>query len=121
VNRLTSATKPRSGTTSYTYDADGNVLSKADARSITITYAYDALNRVEYKTYSDGTPTAGFFYDQAPSSWPAWSGVSFGKPGENRGKPENRGRSPRFQVSQLRRIRHPSDSRHGPLRYQKTW
>lgn len=40
---------------SYTYDADGNVLSKTDARGLTTNYVYDALNRVLQKSYSDGT------------------------------------------------------------------
>ena len=40
---------------------------------------YDALNRLTSKSYSSGTPRANFFYDQAPSSWPAWSGVSLSK------------------------------------------
>ena len=36
------------------------------------------MNRLTQRSYSDGTPLASFFYDQAPGSWPAWSGVSFG-------------------------------------------
>jgi len=31
--------------TAYTYDANGNVIERADARNIKITYGYDALNR----------------------------------------------------------------------------
>ena len=46
---------------------------------MTTTYAYDALNRLTSKTYSDSTPSAQFFYDQAPSSMPAWTGVAFSK------------------------------------------
>src|SRR3989441_7326202 len=35
LSRLTSATNPESGSTSYTYDANGNVLTKQDARGVT--------------------------------------------------------------------------------------
>ena len=93
--RLTSSKVPEvnSGgtlcTTSYGYDANGNLTSKTAPQenqtscssTVTTTYAYDAVNRLTSKSYSDGsTPTANFFYDQAPSSWPAWPGVSFGNP-----------------------------------------
>jgi len=61
--RLTSSTNPESGKISYTYDANGNVQTRTDARTILTTYAYDALNRVTTKVYSDGTPTAEYFYD----------------------------------------------------------
>ena len=44
--------------------------------TVTTTYPYDLLNRVTSKSYSDTTPRANFFYDQFPSSWPAWTGVS---------------------------------------------
>ena len=89
LSRLTSSCNPESGTTTYTYPTASSLCSgdpstvctRTDARNITTTYAYnDPLNRLTSKTHSDGTPTANFFYDQAPSSWPAWSGVSFSYP-----------------------------------------
>src|SRR5207245_2640277 len=44
----------------------GAVCRRTDARSITTTYAYDALNRLTSKTYNDAphTPTANFYYDE---------------------------------------------------------
>jgi RHS repeat-associated protein len=63
LKRLTSATNSESGTTSYTYDNNGNVTQRVDARSITTTIAYDALNRPTAKTYSDATPRNDFYYD----------------------------------------------------------
>ncbi len=68
LSRLFSASNPESGTTTYTYDADGHIATKTDARNITTTYSYDALNRVTQKTYSDGTPSAFFYYD-ASNVW----------------------------------------------------
>ena len=43
---LTSATNPESGTTSYTYNADGTLASKTDANGNTETYTYDAYQRL---------------------------------------------------------------------------
>jgi RHS repeat-associated protein len=84
LSRMTSSTNPESnanGTaTIYTYDANGNTITKVDARGITICYGtwngstcngstgYDALNRLLLKTYSDGTLQANFQYDAA-SNW----------------------------------------------------
>ena len=65
LKRLTSATNPESGLISYQYDNNGNLLTKTDARSITVTFAYDALNRPTSRTYSDGTPTVTYTYDAA--------------------------------------------------------
>ncbi len=53
------------GVMAYTYDPDNNVQTRKDARGITTSYSYDNLNRVTSKTYSDGTATACFQYDQA--------------------------------------------------------
>jgi YD repeat-containing protein len=63
IKRLASATNPESGTFSYAYDANGNLTSKTDARSITTTFVYDALNRASSRSYSDGTPAVSYIYD----------------------------------------------------------
>jgi RHS repeat-associated protein len=56
---------PASGLESYAYDSNGNVKTKTDARSVTTTYnGYDGLNRPQSKSYSDGTPTVTYTYDQ---------------------------------------------------------
>lgn len=75
LSQLLTASNPENGMMCYGiwfggscingYDADGNLLKKTDARGITVTYAYDALNRLTDKTYSDSTPQASFRYDYA--------------------------------------------------------
>lgn len=69
LSRLTSAANPESGTVLYSYDLNGNVISKTDARGVQTTMKYDTLNRLISKSYSDGTATATFYYDTAPAPW----------------------------------------------------
>jgi RHS repeat-associated protein len=77
LKRLTSATNPESGTVNYTYDNNGNLLTRIDARSITTTIAYDVLNRPTSKSYNDNpqTPTVNFYYDSQslPSGAPSFT------------------------------------------------
>ena len=80
LKELLSASNPESGTTTYTYDANGNMLTRKDARGITTTSGYDALNRVTSKTYSDGTPTATFAYDESTVTVGSWTSPSLGYP-----------------------------------------
>ncbi len=75
LKRLSQAVNPESGTISYTYDSDGNVLTKTDSRSIVTSFGtgttcsasdnsgYDCLNRPVKKTYSDGTATVTWTWD----------------------------------------------------------
>jgi len=69
LSQLTSATNPETGPASgsgiinYTYDNDGNVLTKTDGRGVTITYSYDPLHRLTRKSFSDSTPTVTYAYD----------------------------------------------------------
>jgi YD repeat-containing protein len=76
VLRLTSATNPESGTASYTYDSNGNVLTKvspavnATSGMQTIGFSYDGLNRLCYKVFGGAAPNQ---YPQqgCPSGAPA--------------------------------------------------
>jgi RHS repeat-associated protein len=72
--RLTSATNPESGTITYTYDPNGNVLTRvapqADqlgTQQTTTNYTYDALNRLLQLTHtnppSGGGANAAYAYD----------------------------------------------------------
>jgi RHS repeat-associated protein len=76
LSRVSASTTPESGTTYfyYTTTIGGATLCsgdptaiclRKDSRNITTTYAYDALNRLTSKTYSDPTTAAAsYFYDQ---------------------------------------------------------
>jgi YD repeat-containing protein len=66
LKRLTSATNPESGVVNYSsYDGNGNLLSKSDAR-VQMSMTYDPiLNRLAGKTYLDGTPNVAYTYDDA--------------------------------------------------------
>lgn len=64
LSRLKSATSPESGAINYSYDANGNLQTKTDARQIATTFVYDNLNRVLSRSYSDNiTPAVSYFYD----------------------------------------------------------
>ncbi|MEZ5355747.1 MAG: hypothetical protein R2762_24190 [Bryobacteraceae bacterium] len=76
LSRLSSACSPESGTTQYTYDQAGNLLTRVDARNIVTchgtlsgsvcnTGGYDGLNRLLKTTYSDATPGVSYIYDSA--------------------------------------------------------
>ena len=85
LSRLGSEKNPESGTVSYTYDLNGNVQTKTDARGIVTTFHYDALNRITGKSYSNdpsSTPAVAYSYDLPIQGWnfvnqtsPSLSGV----------------------------------------------
>jgi YD repeat-containing protein len=50
LKRLKQATNPESGAVNDAYDGNSNLQTKTDARSITTTFAYDALNRGHHKS-----------------------------------------------------------------------
>jgi RHS repeat-associated protein len=71
--RVTQVTTPEAGTETFSYVNDdgtlcsgdpSNACKRVDARGITTKYQYDALNRLTNTTYSDGTPSAVFNYDE---------------------------------------------------------
>ena len=59
------------GTTRYTYDNNGSILTKKSPKpnqtsssvTVTATYAYDALNRPTSKSFDNGDPTISYAYD----------------------------------------------------------
>lgn len=70
--RLTSAANPESGTSSYTYDANGNVVTRVAPQpnqfvpttQTTTTYGYDALNRRLFLTHTNPTGSnVAYAYD----------------------------------------------------------
>jgi YD repeat-containing protein len=74
LSRITQATTPESANTYIYYTTSGGslcagdlnaVCRRTDARNTTITYSYDALNRLTGKSYSDTTPAVTYYYDQS--------------------------------------------------------
>jgi RHS repeat-associated protein len=78
LSRLLTSDNPETGFTCYgqgdgtslgcqaganSYDANGNLLYKTDANGVTTSYTYDALNRLQYRRETDGSPVAAFGYD----------------------------------------------------------
>lgn len=89
LKRLISVTNPESGTITYSYNDNNDLLEKTDPRllpngstKIKTTLAYDALNRLTSKTYNDGTPSVNLYYDNQtlPAGAPNLEhGASLGK------------------------------------------
>ncbi len=66
LKRLTSATNPESGMTTYQYDNNGNLTFKQDALNRMTWYLYDTLNRNQQSYTNDpNTPQVVSVYDTA--------------------------------------------------------
>ena len=63
LGRKTGMNDPDMGYWVYHYDANDNLIEQIDAKSQTILFQYDELNRLTQKTYSTGDPTTYYFYD----------------------------------------------------------
>jgi RHS repeat-associated core domain len=56
---------PDTGTTTLTVDSDGNPLTRTDARGVTVTSTYDAIDRIATSSYPDTTLNVTYHYDEA--------------------------------------------------------
>lgn len=54
---------PDTGSVNMVVDAAGNTISRTDARGVTATFAYDALNRVTSIAFPDPTQDVALTYD----------------------------------------------------------
>ncbi len=67
--RLKQAVNPEAGTIQYSYDNNGNLTQKIDARSIQTNYVYDNINRIKTRSYANepagqtATSTVNYYYD----------------------------------------------------------
>lgn len=66
TQRLMSVTHPETGTTSYTYNTDGTVATKTDARGRQATYTYDSHKRVTRRSTTNACETVNYYYDTNP-------------------------------------------------------
>ena len=57
LSRLRTALNPESGTISYQYDDNGNLIVKTDARNVSAHYEYDALNRATRRWHNGSNST----------------------------------------------------------------
>jgi RHS repeat-associated protein len=64
---LTQLSSPDTGITSYTVDAAGNRLTQTDARGVTVTMQYDALNRLLRQSNSQDDEVIAYRYDGVDS------------------------------------------------------
>ena len=62
-DRLATTTYPDSSTEAFSYDANGNVLSRQTRAGATITLTYDTLNRLRSKTPPSPMPAVTYSYD----------------------------------------------------------
>src|SRR5712691_7749771 len=62
-DRLATTTYPGGSTETFSYDADGNVLSRKTRANATIAFAYDTLNRLVTKTPPAPAPVVSYGYD----------------------------------------------------------
>jgi RHS repeat-associated protein len=101
LSRVTTASNPESGTISYAYDADSNLITKTaplpnqtGTATVTTTDKYDKLNRPTTKSYQDGsnpdpyTPTVQYGYDGV-----ALTGCTISPPGDTDSYPIGRSTS----------------------------
>ncbi len=88
LSRLLTAHNPESGTITYSYDADGNLLQKTSpapnqtgSATQTISYCYDELHRLTGKAYSAQScpltsPVVTYIYDSGPNAKGKLTGVT---------------------------------------------
>ncbi|MBL8299700.1 MAG: RHS repeat protein [Rhodanobacteraceae bacterium] len=73
---------PDTGTTTSTYDEAGNLASRVDANGKSITYRYDALNRLKMVDYAAAVPDESFAYDVAMGDCPTGENFNIGRIGK---------------------------------------
>lgn len=76
LSRLTSSQNPESGTITYAYDADANVITKTapvpnqtGTATFNTTHTYDTLNRVTSTSYTDQVTPSNYYAYDVPPSW----------------------------------------------------
>ena len=60
---MRTAFNPESGTTSYQYDDNGNLIVKTDARGVSLHNSYDSINRITRRWYNDSNSPSDTTHD----------------------------------------------------------
>jgi len=68
LSDATGQVSPDTGIVNRTFDAAGDVLTSTDAKGITATNTYDALNRLVSTSYADNTQNVTYSYDDPNST-----------------------------------------------------
>ena len=73
LSRLTSATNPENGTIFYSYDLNGNLKQKIDARGAVTDLVYNDINQLTNRNYTvpsgtADTPNVTYTYGATPTS-----------------------------------------------------
>ncbi|QQR68899.1 MAG: RHS repeat protein [Alphaproteobacteria bacterium] len=76
MGRVIAVHSPDSGTTTYTRDLDGNILTKTDARNMTSRFEYDPLDRPTRITYGDNQVET-LHYDQGANGKGRLTGAQY--------------------------------------------
>ena len=79
LDDLKSVQSPDTGTTSYVYDAAGNAIQRTDAKGVTSTITYDALNRRKTLSYTDSSLNVAYFYDEPNTTTGCTTSYPIGK------------------------------------------
>src|SRR5581483_5854423 len=69
TGRLTQTQQPENGTMTYTYNANGTVATRTDARGVKAEYTYDAYRRLTKITYNNNAnpcQAVDLYYDTNP-------------------------------------------------------
>lgn len=83
LDNLLSQTSPDTGTSIFTHDAAGNVRTRLDAKGQSITYSYDALNRVSFIDAPSTENDITYTYDNCSNGAGRLCSITIGTATEN--------------------------------------
>jgi RHS repeat-associated protein len=79
LDNVTATQSPDKGATAATFDAAGNRLTRTDAKGITSTTTYDAVNRPLLVSYTDSSLNVVYHYDEADGTTGCTNSYAIGR------------------------------------------